>query len=327
MHTSTKVTKTVVITGGNSGLGYECARFIARAPEWHVIIASRNAAKSARAAQALRDRTANPHIESRSLDLASLASVRQFAAALVASDTPPLHALICNAGVQHISGDYWTDDGYEMTFGVNHLGHFLLTHLLLPHLESPARIVFVSSGTHDPERKTLMPPPVYTTARELAFPQSRPDLTPQEAQKLGMQRYSTSKLCNVLCVYELARQLYAAGYNTPPNLITVNAFDPGLMPGTGLARDYTPLMKLLWSTLLRLLVPFIGNANTITQSGEALARLILDPDMEAVTGKYFGCKGEMPTSKASYDVTTARDLWNTSLELTGVSAADTILPL
>ena len=83
---------------------------------------------------------------------------------------PPVHAIVCNAGVQVVSGTEATEDGVEMTFGVNHLGHFALVQGLLDHLARPARIVVVSSGTHDPAKHTGMPDPRYTSAAELARP-------------------------------------------------------------------------------------------------------------------------------------------------------------
>lgn len=316
----TKSKKTMLISGGNSGLGFECAKNIARDPDWHIVIASRNQEKSAQAVQKLIAYSGNTHIQALTLDLASLTAVRSFVQEFTSLELPPLHAVACNAGIQNISGTYHTKDGYEMTFGVNHLGHFLLTLLLLPHLAHPARIVFVSSGTHDPERKTMMPPPVYTTARELAFPSKDSGMTPQELERLGMQRYSTSKLCNVLCVYELARRLKASAQAAACDLITVNALDPGLMLGTGLARDYTPLRKLMWSMLGPLVTPFIANANSVAKSGKVLAQLLCDPHLESVTGKYFIGLKESGSSKTSYDVSLATDLWDTSIELAAVTS-------
>jgi len=301
-------------------LGFECAKAIAKSLEWHVVIASRNAAKSAQAVEYLKTHTRNPHIQAIPLNLSSLASVREFAAALPSYNIPPLHALVCNAGVQVISHTQRTQDGFEMTFGVNHLGHFLLTLLVLPHLAAPARIVVVSSGTHDPAQKTFMPPPNYTNARDLAFPPTDEILSGRGIEYLGRQRYSTSKLCNVLFNYELARRLQALNKLESHDAICVNAFDPGLMPGTGLAGDYPPLQKIIWAALLPLLIPFIHNVNTPSRSAQALARLILNPHLQNVTGKYFEGPKEIPSSKESYDLNKAKDLWDTSMELVGPPA-------
>jgi NAD(P)-dependent dehydrogenase (short-subunit alcohol dehydrogenase family) len=239
----------------------------------------------------------------RPLDLGDLADVRRFAAEITASEKE-LCAVICNAGTQTVSGTTRTKDGYEETFGVNHLAHFLLVQELLEHLSEPARIVFVASDTHDPARPTGMPAPVYTTARDLALP----------GKGGGRRAYTTSKLCNVLTTYELARRL---GDSKDTRKITVNAFDPGLMPGTGLARDYGRVQALAWRYVLPALTVVPGlNAHTPRQSARALARLITDEELEHITGRYFSGHRELRSSKDSYDLAKASDLWNTSVELT-----------
>ncbi len=221
--------KTVIITGGNSGLGYECAKEIAsdNTGDWHIILACRNPEKAASAVKRLIAETGNRQIEAMDLDLASLASVRQFAKDFAARQLPPLQAIVCNAGLQVVSGTTFTKDGFETTFGVNHLGHFLLVNLLLKDLKSPARIVFVSSDTHNPTKKTMMPPPVFQDAEILAHP--KPDDKNADLGTIGRIRYTTSKLCNILCAYELSRRLQT---EQKDQKITVNAFNPSLMAGT-----------------------------------------------------------------------------------------------
>ena len=111
------------------------------------------------------------------MDLASLRSVRAFVEDVRGAALPPLHAIVCNAGVQVVSGTERTEDGVEMTFGVNHLGHFALVQGLLDELAHPARIVVVSSGTHDPAKHTGMPDPrlhLRRRSRASARPRSRP---------------------------------------------------------------------------------------------------------------------------------------------------------
>jgi NAD(P)-dependent dehydrogenase (short-subunit alcohol dehydrogenase family) len=246
--------RAVIITGGNAGLGYACAQTLVAARQgWCVIMASRDPAKASAAAAKLIAETPGAWVEVLPLDLGSLESVRAFAAAYAARDWPPLRALVCNAGVQVVSGTTYTREGFEITFGVNHLGHFLLTHLLLRHLAAPARIVMVSSDTHDPALHTGMPVPRYTRATALAWPEkSRPGTSVAENPRVvGGRRYTTSKLCNIYFTYELARRLQKEGLSTIDKPITVNAFNPGLMPGTGLARDYPPLLRLGWDTCCR----------------------------------------------------------------------------
>src|SRR6478736_270684 len=155
---------------------------------------------------------------------------RSWHVVLAVRDLERGRAVVCNAGVQVVSGERRSADGFELTFAVNHLGHFALVCGLLEQLAHPARIVVVSSDTHDPARRTAMPTPRYTSADELAMASSEPGEPPQTA---GRRRYTTSKLCNLLFAYELDRRL--------DHGVTVNAFDPGLMPGSGLARDYPPL--------------------------------------------------------------------------------------
>ena len=243
------------------------------------------------------------------LDLASLESVRQFASALAERDLPPLRGLVCNAGLQVVSGSTFTEDGFETTFGVNHLGHFLLANLLAPRLVGPARILFVSSGTHDPSRKTGMPAPRYDTAARLAHP---PVSATQDPGLEGRRAYTTSKLCNILCTYELDRRLRQAGLSTVERPITVNAFDPGLMPGSGLARDYGALAQLGWRYVLPVLALFAPGVHTTKRSGKALARLVLDPGLERVSGKYFEGARAVPSSDESYDEAKAAELWEGS---------------
>lgn len=293
-------TRSVVITGANAGLGLECARAIlARDESWHVVLAVRDVSRG-------EDAVAELGFPGRctvlACDLASLRSVRDFTTALAAAGLPPLHAVVGNAGLQVVSGIQMTEDGVETTFGVNHLGHFALIEGLRGHLVAPARIVMVASGTHDPEKFTGMPHPRYTSAEALAHPQ------PGEPVD-GRRRYTTSKLCNVLYTYELDRRLGQGAQG-----VTVTAFDPGLMPSSGLSRDYTPVQKAVWrsvSPLLRIL----PNVNSVATSGARLAALATDPRFDGVTGEYFeGCK-PIRSSAESYDTDKAHDLWEASMQL------------
>jgi NAD(P)-dependent dehydrogenase (short-subunit alcohol dehydrogenase family) len=303
---------TVLLTGGTGGLGRAAARAIAAAGrELTVVLTGRDGSAAAATASRLSAETGGD-VRGMSLDLASLDDVRRFAHELVVAPLPPLRAVVCNAGTQSVSGAARTADGVELTFGVNHLAHFLLVRELLPHVASPARIVFVASGTHDPANRTGMPAPRYTTAAQLAHPD---DAEPGSLATVGRRRYTTSKLCNVLTTYELARHLST---ERPGELVTVNAFDPGLMPGTGLARDYGPVQAFAWRYVLPALTVLPGvNIHTPRQSAAALARLVLDPELEHTTGRYFSGRREIRSSEDSYDTTKATDLWNTSAALTG----------
>jgi NAD(P)-dependent dehydrogenase (short-subunit alcohol dehydrogenase family) len=265
---------------------------------WHVVLPVRDAGRGAEAVRQLGE----PHRCSvMPMDLASLTSVRAFVENVRAAGLAPLHAIVCNAGVQVVSGTEWTEDGFEMTFGVNHLGHFALVHGLLDELAHPARIVVVSSGTHDPSKHTGMPDPRYTSAADLAQPRAEQDD--------GRRRYTTSKLCNVLFTYELDRRLGHGGQG-----VAVNAFDPGLMPGSGLARDYPPLQRLAWRYLLPALRVLPGVRSTRT-SGRYLAALTNDARFDGVSGEYFDGRRPIRSSADSYDRDKALDLWETSERL------------
>lgn len=293
--------RTVLITGGTSGLGLRTAAELAREGSWHVVLTGRDLERA-------RASAAPIGAEAQRLELGSLADVRRFAADFVKLERPPLHGLVCNAGLQLIGAPQVSKDGYEATFAVNHLGHFLLVNLLLGTLAAPARVVIVSSNTHDPARRAGMPEPRYTSAAELADPGSGwaggdpPALA-------GRRRYTTSKLCNVLFTYELDRRSGGQG-------ITFNAFDPGLMPGTGLARDYPAYQRLAWRFLMPAMTVFSRNVNSPRRSARALAGLIDDPALELVSGRYFSGQRQIESSADSHDPARAAELWQTSLALT-----------
>jgi light-dependent protochlorophyllide reductase len=296
--------RAAIITGAGTGLGLECARaLLGSDPAWHVVLAVRDTTRGADAVELLGARDRCTVME---MDLASLGSVHGFVRQVQTADLPPVHAIVCNAGVQVVSGTQRTSDGFELTFGVNHLGHFALVHGLLDDLARPARIVVVSSGTHDPSKYTGMPEPRFTTAGDLLYPPVEPNDLTSEA---GRRRYTTSKLCNILFAYELDRRLEHGEQG-----VTVNAFDPGLMPGSGLARDYPPLQRFAWRYLLPVLrvLPQVRSART---SGAHLAALVSDPRFEGRTGEYFDGLKPIRSSVDSYDSDNALDLWQTSERL------------
>ena len=298
-------TRTVIVTGANAGLGLECARnLLERDDSWHVVLAVRNPELGA---AAIAELAAPQRCSVLRVDLASLASVREFVTTFAAAGLPPLHAVVCNAGLQTTTTKFTADD-VEMTFGVNHLGHFELVTGLLDHLAAPARIVVVASGTHDPQKFTGMPHPDYTSAEDLAHPAA-------DAPADGRRRYTTSKLCNVLFAYELDRRLGQGARG-----ITVTAFDPGLMPASGLARDYSPATRLVWR-IIGPMLRVLPNVNTTRTSGRRLAALAVDPAFEGVTGRYYEGVKEIRSSLDSYDEAKAADLWRTSERLVLSSTA------
>jgi NAD(P)-dependent dehydrogenase (short-subunit alcohol dehydrogenase family) len=316
-----------LVTGGNSGIGFECARQLAR-HGWHVVIASRNRAQSAAAVQRIAQESGADAAAELGLDLGSAASVRGLVQEIAARDLP-LRALVCNAGLQVWSGPQLSADGYESTFAVNHLGHFLLTNLLLERLirNAPARIVVVASGVHDPKLRTGMPKAAVADLATLAATGG-----PRPGEFDGRLAYVNSKLCNLWFAYELDRRLAAAGLSNGDRRVSVNGFDPGLVPGSGLARDYPQALRFVWDRILpalaRLLTVVVPTVNPAPKAGGALANLVLDPALAGVSGRYFPSHArwrDAPSSDASYDVDRARELWEESVRMTRLTAADSPL--
>lgn len=305
--TGTALSKTYIVTGGNTGLGFQCASALAKDSRVLVIIACRDAQKGGQAAQQVRD--AGGHVEVLPLDLAKQASIRAFVETFRKRQFPPLAGIVCNAGLQNVGAPTKSEEGYETTFAVNHLGHSLLSRLLLPYLSSGGHIIFVSSGTHDPTQKTGMPEPRYITAQALAH-----DYDPSPLA--GRRRYTTSKLCNIYCTYEFARRL-AASPDPRLQSLRVNAFDPGFMGATGLARTYSAPLRFVSRYILPAMSLFLSNINSPAKSGQRLALLASGSEAQA-TGKYFSNGREVRSSVASYDTGKALDLWNTSAAMTGL---------
>jgi protochlorophyllide reductase len=293
----TDAPRTAVVTGATRGLGLHAARTIASTPGWRVVLAVRDVEAGRRVAAGLGEGT-----DVVALDLASLASVHAAAADLIAGHAP-LDALVLNAGIQVTRADRATADGFELTFGVNHLGHFLLAGLLSDALAPAARIVAVSSGTHfgTLRKSGPYPRPRWRPVRELATPDGGS----------GQVAYATSKLANVLFAYEAARRLEGRA--------TVNAFDPGLMPSTGLARDYPPRVQRLYARLAPAIERFLPGAARPEDSGRALAQLATDPRWAGVTGRYVEIDRELRSAPATYDLERAADLWRESAALTGLA--------
>lgn len=305
---------TILVTGANRGLGYATARVLAADRSRTIVLAGHDRDSLGRAARRIEAETGNPQLVPMWLDLAALAAVRAFVTALRSRELPPLQTIICNAGITLSTIRERSADGYELTFAVNHLGHFLLINLLVEQLQAPARIVLVSSGAHNPaEVGGPMKPPRFRQAAWLAFPERDPEQLPDDAA--GGQAYATSKLCNVLCTYELARRLEARAVSTATHPITVHAFDPGLMAGTGLGRHGRGLTRFAWYYLLPIASRLFGFGRTTTTSGADLAFIATDRALDRVTGRYWRGRNAVPSSDESYDRAKAADLWHTSVAL------------
>lgn len=313
----TEEMRSIIITGANSGIGFECAMQMAKiAPNEQIILACRNTQAGEQAIQKIKQRTDHNHLICLPLDLASLRSIRDFKTAFSKLSNPVITALVNNAGLQIVGKTSYTIDGFESTFGTNHLGGFYLTLLLLPFIDDNGSITFTASGTHDPRQKTGMPAPEFKAPRSLAYPETDND----KSLTAGQRRYTTSKLCNILTVYELQRRLTGT-------TIRVNAFDPGFVPGTGLAKNYPPFLKFVSDHVLKILVLFHPQANTAKNSGKRLADLAYSAEYKHAKGKYFEGVKEIKSSADSYNEAYQSELWKSGIELTGIKQADTTVPL
>lgn len=277
--------RVAVVTGGNAGIGKETAAALA-AMGATVVLTARDPARGAAALAEIRARTGSDRVEIAHLDLADLASVRACADDLLHRHER-LDVLVNNAGLT-LSKRRETRDGFETTFGVNHLGHFLLTTLLLDRLRAgaPSRVVVVSSGGHKLAR------------RGLAFD----DLQWERRRYQGFLAYAHSKLANLLFTRELARRLEGTG-------VTANAVHPGFVRSDfGLHGDTSGPFALG----VRCSRPF---GKSSRRGAETSVYLASSPDVEGTTGGYFsGCRPARP-SRAALDEAAARRLWEVSERL------------
>ncbi len=303
---------TVLITGGHSGLGLETSKHLA-GMGLNLVLAGRKleaiepVAKQLRAAYRVK-------VSAMALDVASLASVRAAAAVcsgkIANGEIDALQGIVCNAGANFLGKVSYSVDGHENTFATNYLGHFLLVQLLLDHVAENGRVVFVASGTHDPDTSDgkFAGKAVEADAFTLAN-------LGKDGSKIisGGQRYSTSKLCTILYAYELDRRLRRSG----KSIVSV-AFDPGSIPETGLMRSLPgPLQALTKSSFTRWVTRKMGiTQGSLDFSSASLAKVTADAEYSEMSGKYLqsndGSLLVAKSSKASYNEFTAEKLWNDS---------------
>jgi len=277
--------KTVVITGGNTGIGKETAVDLAERGA-KIIVGCRNLEKGKAALKEIQERSGSTSVFLEKLDLASLDSVRTFAESILRSESR-LDILINNAGVMMCPYEK-TKDGFEMQFGTNHLGHFLLTMLLLDLMKKsePSRIINVSSGAH-----------------ALGSGKINFDDIHWEKNYSPSPAYYNSKLANVLFTRELSKHLEGSH-------VTANSLHPGVVR-TELAR-HTIFSSAIFSPLQWYAF------KTPEQGAQTTIYCAVAEEMKGVSGKYLADCAIKEPSKGAQDDDAARKLWDLSLELVGL---------
>ena len=271
--------RTFLVTGANTGIGLTTAEGLARRGG-RVYVASRSAEKGAAAVAAIQAATGNSEVSFLPLDLADLDSVRA-CAALFLERGEPLHVLVNNAGVAGRRG--LTRQGFELTFGVNHLGHFVLTNALLGCLEAsaPARVVTVASDAH-------------YDARGIDWEALRRSTR----SLIGMREYSVSKLCNVLFSAELGRRLVGTE-------VTTYALHPGVVASDIWRRVPWPVRPLIERRML-----------TVEQGAETSLYCATSAEVAADSGRFYDkCAEREPSPLVTPAL--AAELWKRSEEWAG----------
>ncbi|KAI5105685.1 retinol dehydrogenase 13 [Silurus meridionalis] len=281
--------KTVVITGANTGIGKETARELARRGG-RIIMGCRDMGKCEEAAREIRGSTLNPHVYARHVDLASIKSVRRFAEE-INREEDRVDILINNAGVMRCPPGK-TEDGFDMQLGVNYLGHFLLTNLLLDKLRdsAPSRVINLSSLAHAVGEIDLE------------------DLNWDRKKFNTKKAYCQSKLAVVLFTRELARRLEGTG-------VTVSALHPGVV-ATDLGR-HTGMHQSHFSSTVLSPVFYL-----LTKSPELGAQpgvyLSVAEELVGVSGRYYDVMTEKDPAPQALDQETAIKLWDISASLVGL---------
>ena len=282
--------RTVIVTGGNSGIGFETAAALVGAGA-RVIITARDAQRGQAAVENIEARSGPGSIELSVFDLGSLESVREGASDLLRR-ADRIDVLVNNAGLM-LTERGETKDGFDTTFGVNHLGPFLLTLMLVDRIKesAPARIVNVSSTAHRSARSGL-------------------DFDDLQSTKgyAGMAVYGRTKLANIYFTTELARRLSGTG-------VTVNSLHPGTIR-SGFVGDGDAGGFFGWG--IKVARPFMAGP---VKGAETSVYLATAPEVEGVTGQFFTkCRPTTP-SKAARDDAAAGRLWTVSEQMVGLVPA------
>ena len=294
------VDKTVLLTGPTGGLGREAALAVARRGSRLVLVGRPSKAFSATVADAMN--AGAGLVDAIEVDFADLASIstgaRQVRELLAASDTP-LDALVGNAGLQMSNRVQATVDGLETTFAVNVVANHLFISSLVDVLAPEAHVVVVGSGTHYGEAPAtlLVAAPRWDDPARLARPGGPEEAGPRD----GQRAYSTSKLAVNYLVHAAQREFVGG--------LRFNVFDPGMMPGTGLARDLPRIKQWVWNRVLPTLVPVIPGASRVSNSANHLAAFSVGRTHPHAEGAYIEIDRLTDPSPASFDRDREDGLW------------------
>ena len=281
--------KTVIITGANTGIGKETAVDLARRGAT-VIMACRDLQRSQIALDEIVKRSGNSRVILKHLDLASMKSIHKFAND-INMNVAKLHVLINNAGLISTPERQVTEDGFEQTIAVNHLGHFLLTNLLIDLLKKsqPSRIVVVSSNAHSSIIASRSP--------------FRFDNMQSEISYNNWESYGQSKLANILFTRELAKRINGTG-------VTANSLHPGSVT-TELGR-HLGYSQIVQTILLSVISLFLKTAE---EGAQTTIHLAVSEEVEGISGKYFSDCKEIAPAETAQDDEAATKLWHISAEL------------
>ncbi|XP_051135656.1 protochlorophyllide reductase-like [Andrographis paniculata] len=313
----------VIITGASSGLGLATAKALADTGKWHVTMACRNFLKAERAAKSAgitKDSYTVMH-----LDLASLESVRQFADAFRRSEKP-LDVLVCNAAVYLPTAKQptFTADGFELSVGTNHLGHFLLARLLLDDMKQSdhpfKRLIIVGSITGNTNTLAGNVPPkanlgdLRGLVGGLNGVGSSPSPMIDGGEFDGAKAYKDSKVCNMLTMQEFHRRYHQ------DTGITFSSLYPGCIAETGLFREHIPLFRLLFPPFQKYITKGYVSEE---EAGKRLAQVVSEPTLSK-SGVYWSWNNasssfENQLSKEASDPDKARKLWEISEKLVGLA--------
>jgi NAD(P)-dependent dehydrogenase (short-subunit alcohol dehydrogenase family) len=309
---------TILITGGHAGIGLSASRALA-AKKVDLVLAGRSPDRMGAVADELRAEH-GVAVSTLPLELSSLASVRaaaeQLGSMLDSGEVASLDAIANNAGGRFDGPVTFSPEGHETTFATNYLGGVLLVELLLPRLPAHGRVVYTVSGTHDPD--SMDGRLVGAAAEPDAVALAADGKDGRKALSVG-KRYSTSKLCAVMYVYELDRRLRRAGSS-----VSAIAFDPGSIPETGLTRGLpAPARRIATSPAMEWVSRRIGvTTSTLAFSGASLAGLAASDAYPGASGAYVqahdGALTAVRSATITYDLRRAETLWNDTRRLVGL---------